>query len=260
MTWMDILIRIGVFLLIILAGFVIGPIVRTLIMKMGRKATDKGVMTFLGSLANNAIKVVTIIIALSSLGVDTSVLAGTFAALGVGISLALKNNMANLAGGLQILLTKPFTVGDYVAVENYEGFCTGIEIMYTTLRTYGNQDVIVPNSTIIDNVLVNYSKEPYRRVTINVPISLDTDLSAALPAFVDVMKADSRVLADPAPTANMNAYSSDGTAIQLVLYAYCTFDNYWNVLYDLNAAIQKKRKELSVKEPFSTVNVHSQAS
>lgn len=253
MTWMDFLIRVGVFLLIILAGFLVGPLARKLIMKMAKNSADKGVMTFMGSFASNGIKVVSIIIALSSLGVDTSVLVGAFSALGVGISLALKNNMANLAGGLQILLTRPFKVGDYIAVNDYEGYCTGIEIMYTTLRTYSYTDVIVPNNVLVENTVVNYSQEPFRRITINVPLSLETDLEKALPAFMDVITADSRVTKDPAPTSAMNKYNKGGTAIMVVLYAFTTFDNYWNVLYDLNAAIQKKRRELEFAQPFESV-------
>ena len=108
MNWMTFLVRIGIFLIIMLAGFLLGPIIRNVIEKMARNAQDKGVYTFLGSLASNSIKVMAFIIALSSIGADTTVLVGAFSALGVGLSLALKNNMANVAGGMQILLTRPF--------------------------------------------------------------------------------------------------------------------------------------------------------
>lgn len=139
MNWMTLLVRIGIFLIILLIGFLLGPATRNVIEKMARNAQDKGVYTFMGSMASNSIKLIAFIIALSSIGVDTTVLVGAFSALGVGLSLALKNNMANVAGGMQILLTRPFKVGDYISVagtqQMYEGTCTAIEIMYTSLVT-----------------------------------------------------------------------------------------------------------------------------
>lgn len=259
MNWMTFLVRIGIFLIIMLAGFLLGPIIRNVIEKMARNAQDKGVYTFLGSLASNSIKVMAFIIALSSIGADTTVLVGAFSALGVGLSLALKNNMANVAGGMQILLTRPFKVGDYISVagsqQMYEGTCSAIEIMYTSLITYDNTVVIVPNSTLIENVVTNYSNKNYRRMVITIPVALHTDTVMACREFAAVAGSVNNVLSEPAVSCILSGYNPDGTAAVLKLYAYATFDNYWPVLYAINDAIQIRRKELGIDQPSSSIMV-----
>ena len=259
MNWMTLLVRIGIFLIILLAGFLLGPMTRNVIEKMARNAQDKGVYTFMGSLASNSIKTIAFIIALSSMGVNTNVLVGAFSALGVGLSLALKNNMANVAGGMQILLTRPFKVGDYISVagsqQMYEGTCTAIEIMYTSLVTYDNTLVIVPNSTLIENVVTNYSDKEYRRMVITIPVALHTDTAMACREFAAVASAVPNILSTPAVSCILSGYNTDGSAAVLKLYAYATFDNYWNVLYGINNAIQVRRKELGIDQPQTSVKV-----
>ncbi|WP_276888074.1 mechanosensitive ion channel family protein [Faecalibaculum rodentium] len=259
MNWMTLLVRIGIFLIILLIGFLLGPATRNVIERMARNAQDKGVYTFMGSMASNSIKLIAFIIALSSIGVDTTVLVGAFSALGVGLSLALKNNMANVAGGMQILLTRPFKVGDYISVagtqQMYEGTCTAIEIMYTSLVTYDNTMIIVPNSTLIENVVTNYSDKPYRRMAITIPVALQTDTALACREFAAAASAVPNVLTAPAVSCILNGYNADGTAAVLKLYAYATFDNYWNVLYGINNAIQVRRKELGIDQPQTSVRL-----
>ena len=258
MNWMQFLIRIGVFLVIILIGFLIAPLSRRLVTRMARNTSDKGVYTFLGSFVSIGIKTVSVIIALSSLGVDTSILVGVFTALGVGLSLALKNNMANVAGGLQILLTRPFKVGDYISISGtptYEGTCLSVEIMYTTLLTYANTEVIVPNSTIIDNIVTNYSDQPYRRIAIAIAADMKTDTDKFTKAATDIAVNEPLVLKNPVPSCQLTGFSSDGNAAQYTLYAYATFDNYWDALYSLNKKIQSVKNELDVGQPVANVKI-----
>lgn len=259
---MQFLIRIGFFLIIILVGFLIAPLSRQLVSRMAKNTSDKGVYTFLGSFVSTGIKIISIIIALSSLGVDISILVGIFTALGVGLSLALKNNMANVASGLQILMTRPFKVGDYIMVNgsngNYEGTCKSIEIMYTTLLTYQNTEVIVPNSLLIDNITVNYSDLPYRRMQVMVSVDVNWDADKVLEAFSSIAPGIDLVLKDPAPSCALTGFSADGISAQYTIYAYATFDNYWNALYELNRRIQKRKAELQIPQPSQEIRIVSQ--
>ena len=132
---MEWLIRIGTTLLIVAAGFILGPVLKKGIIKLSKNASDKGALTFIGSAVSLLTKIAGIIIALSQLGVNTNVIVGAFSAAGLGISLALKDNMANVAGGMQILFTRPFMVGDYISVENKEGTVVRIELMFTVVKT-----------------------------------------------------------------------------------------------------------------------------
>lgn len=262
MSWMTFLVRVGIFLVIILVGFLLGPIIRGMITRMSRNTQDKGVYTFLGSFANNGIKVLAFVIGLSAIGANTNVLVGALSALGVGLSLALKNNMANVASGMQILLTRPFKVGDYVSVAaatgTYEGFCTAIDIMYTSLLTYDNTEVIVPNSTMIESVVTNYSNKKYRRMVITIPAAVDCDTRVICDKLVELTRSRANVLQDPPVSCSLTGYNETGTAAILKLYAYATFDNYWNVLYDLNDVIQANRKELHLLQPAQSLQIMKQ--
>lgn len=137
----------------------------------------------------------------------------------------------------------------------YEGTCTAIEIMYTSLVTYDNTLVIVPNSTLIENVVTNYSDKEYRRMVITIPVALHTDTAMACREFAAVASAVPNILSTPAVSCILNGYNADGSAAVLKLYAYATFDNYWNVLYGINNAIQVRRKELGIDQPQTSVKV-----
>ena len=122
------MIKLGISVLIIFVFFVLAPKVKRFVMNFDKHPQDQGAMMFLGSIVQISIQCIGIIVALGQLGVDTSVIVGAFSAIGLGISLALKNNMANVAGGIQIVLTKPFLIGDYVEIGTYAGTC----LLYTS--------------------------------------------------------------------------------------------------------------------------------
>lgn len=151
-------------------GLIIGPWVKRIIVRMARKSSDKGLMTFLGSAANMVIIVIAIIMAAEDLGVKMNSVLALISALGLGVALALKGNMANVAGGIQILITKPFKVGDYIQVSSHKGLVTAIELMFTTIRTDNGKEAVVPNSDMVEDLIVNYSKYP--SIRIKAPFSL----------------------------------------------------------------------------------------
>lgn len=191
---MEWLIRIGTTLLIVAVGFVLGPILKKGIIKLSKNASDKGALTFIGSAVSLLTKIAGIIIALSQLGVNTNVIVGAFSAAGLGISLALKDNMANVAGGMQILFTRPFMVGDYISVENKEGTVVRIELMFTVVKTPSAQEIIVPNSLMVQEIIINYSRDEYRRISLQFPVSISTDVQTLREICIDILKKDSSVI------------------------------------------------------------------
>lgn len=164
------------------------------IIKLSKNASDKGALTFIGSGVSLLTKIAGIIIALSQLGVNTNVIVGAFSAAGLGISLALKDNMANVAGGMQILFTRPFMVGDYISVENKEGTVVRIELMFTVVKTPSAQEIIVPNSLMVQEIIINYSRDEYRRISLQFPVSISTDVQALREICIDILKKDSSVI------------------------------------------------------------------
>ena len=241
--------------LIVFLSFLIGPKIKRIIEKCAKNPTEMGAMTFIGSLCSIGTKTLGIIVALGQMGVDTTVIVGAFSALGLGISLALKNNMANVAGGLQIILTKPFAVGNYISIGTNEGTVTKIETMFTTLVTYAGQEVIIPNAQCVSEIIVNYSREPYRRMAIALPVPLDTEVEAFQASLNTLMKDDPRVLKDPAPHCALTSFSASGQGIVVTAYAYTLPELYWDVLYDLNLAFQKKRLAQGVSQPYESIQI-----
>ena len=247
MELVDIAIQVGIALIIVLIGFVLGPFVRSGIIRLSKNASDKGLMTFMGSVCNLSIKVVAVVIALQQLHVEMSLIVGAFSAMGLGISLALKNNMANVAAGIQLILTHPFKVGDYIQIGEYEGRVVRIETMFTTLLTNSNQEVVLPNLDCVTQVVKNFTTLPYRRIFLEVPVALNTDVDVFCRAILDEMDRDSRILKDPAASCVMTQFIPDGSGIMIGIYCFTSFDNYWNVLYDLNVLVQKKRLDMHIE-------------
>ncbi|MDE5757737.1 MAG: mechanosensitive ion channel family protein, partial [Allobaculum sp.] len=237
-------------------GFFLGPFVKRQIMRLhNQKGVDEGVLTFTGSLANTAIRFTGFIIALGQLGVDMSVIVGAFSAVGLGVSLALKENMSNVASGMQILITKPFKVGDYIACDGLEGTVMAIEIMFTTLKTVDNQQAVIPNAILISQSVVNYSLYPTRRINIIVPISALDDYEGFRLKAKDIMDEQSGVLADPAPKTVVGTYTQDGRAIQIKLVCYAQNANYWDTYYALTNKIEVLRKEIALHPPVDLIQV-----
>lgn len=252
---MEILINAAISLGIVIVGFIVGPLVKKWIIKLSDNVSDKGALTFIGSCASIGIKVIAIVIALSHLGINTSVIVGCFSALGLGISLALKDNMANVAGGIQILFTRPFMVGDYISCDNQEGTVTRIEIMFTILQTYDNQDVVIPNSVLVQETIINYSKEENRRVIIQFPVAFNEDVQKIRKLCLEIMKEEELVLETMPKEVNLESMNENSLTIGLL--CWCRREDYFGCLHSLNEKIQKKRLEEGIRIPVKPIQVDS---
>lgn len=198
--------------------YILGGLAKKAIMKLSDKATYKGVMTFSASLASIAIRICGVIIALDQLGVSMNIIIGAISGLGVGIALALKDNMASVASGLQILMTRPFEIGDYVKIGSHKGVVTSIEITYVTLQENNHQTSIIPNNRMISKNVTNYSRAPKKKMTITLPVNRD-DLDEAQKTLQEKAASCPLVLKDPAPAARISKLQSDTAAISLIFYA-----------------------------------------
>lgn len=240
----------------VIIGFFLGPFVKRQIMRLhNQKGIDEGVLTFTGSMANTAIRFTGFIIALGQLGVDMSVIVGAFSAVGLGVSLALKENMSNVASGMQILITKPFKVGDYIACDGLEGTVTSIEVMFTTLKTVDQQQIVIPNTILISQSVTNYSLYPTRRIVLTIPIAIQDDYESFREQAKEIMDNQVGVLADPAPKTVVGAYSPDGRAIQIRLVCYAQTVNYWDTYYALTNKIEQLRKQVALHPPVDLIKV-----
>lgn len=233
----DIFEHLGVAALEIAVGMILGPLVRALIMRMSRKAWDKGALTFIASFCNIAILASAIVVALEEIGVHMTLIVGAFSALGLGLSLALKDNVANVACGLQILLTRPFVVGDYIKVNGHEGTVKEIDLMYCLLVESNLKEVIVPNTKIIHKSLVNYSRQPNRRISIKVPVYRYHDVDDARARIMAVVTATKDVLSDPEPYCALTQIHKNYVVFKV--RCYTKYPNYYNCKYALGDALAK---------------------
>lgn len=236
------------------AGFLLAPFIRSLILRLKVKGVDTGVLTFTSSAASILIKFLAIVVALAQIGVDVSMIVGAFSAIGLGVSLAMKESMANVAGGLQILINKPFKVGDYIAMGDVEGTCMQIEIMYSILETVNKQQVIIPNASLCSNTLINYSEYPLRRIVISVPVGVDCDYRTLRAKLFDLMDSDSRVEKDPLPKTVIAGFSDSGYGMKINMICYCDRLDYWDLLYMLNEQVHEILYALDIKAPVQMIS------
>lgn len=206
------------------AGMLIGPQIKKLMVKMAEKSNDKGILTFFGSAANLLIIGLGFILAAESLGVKMTSVIALISALGLGVALAVRGNMANVAGGLQILMTKPFKVGDYIKTAGHRGFVTTIELMFTTLRSDNGKQIIIPNSTIVDDVITNFTKYPYLRLRCKFSIEIGNDFPSLKTKALELLKANPYLLADK--PVHIAYRSLSNSYVKMEAICYVTLDNY----------------------------------
>lgn len=263
MNWSDLIhnnffIKLLAAIVELLIGFSLGPVIKRAIMHLhNQRGVDEGVLTFTGSLANISIRMIAIIIALGQIGVDMSVAVGAFSAIGLGISLALKENMSNVASGMQILITRPFRVGDYIAVTDMEGTVTAIEIMFTTMKTFDNQQVVIPNTVLVSNPITNYSLYPSRRIVLNIPINFQDEYDTFRSQAQNLMETTPSILQDPKPKTVVAGYTADGKAVSIKLVCYTRLETYWDTLYKLQDEVEALRKKTALIPPASYIKVVS---
>lgn len=211
----------------------------------------------LHSLICTTFKCVLIVIALlivtGTLGLDVSILVAVFSIVSLAISLAVQDTLANVAGGLTILTSQPFHVGDYVEFGGTGGTVQKIGLTYTDLRTPDNQDVHVPNSQVSSSTIVNYTASGSRRIALTVNVSYDAPTEAVKAALLEACALEG-ILPDPAPEAHLSAYGD--SAIQYVLRAWAPIDRYWPLYYEVLERIRTIFDREGIPMTYPHLNVH----
>lgn len=245
-------------LIIVAIGWGVSNLSRRICARALRRAErDATVVSFLSSAVAVMVKVVAVIMALSTLGLNTNVIVGGFSALGVGISLALKNNMANVACGIQMLFTKPFLAGDYIAAEDVEGTVERIDLMFTTLRTSDNKVVILPNSSLCESIIINYTRTETRRLDLSYGISYEDDLEGAKVLLRGLLQAEPRVLAEPAPLVAVDKHGD--SAVILAVHIWCKNEDYWDLYYAMQERVKLAFDEHGYHIPYPQMDIHNLA-
>lgn len=215
---------------------------------------EKSFHTFIRSLLNIALWFVTVMVVADSLGINASSLLTLVGVAGLAISLAIKDSLANLAGGLTILGTQPFKVGDYVEIGSTGGTVLEIGMVYTTLNTIDNRRILMPNSIVVDAQVTNFSTEPLRRVDLVVSASYDAGVERVKRLLQEILENHDKILSDPTPFARLSKYGD--SAIEYTVRAWCANEDYWEVYYDVLEQIKVAFDREKISIPYPQVDVH----
>lgn len=219
-----------------------------------RTRLDAPLQALLRNLLKGALWAVAFIIVLGCLGIEVTSLVAVLSVVGLAFSLALQNFLSNVAGGMQLLASHPFAVGDFVDAGGCSGAVVEIGMFYTKLATPDNKLVQLPNSTIVSANIINYSAQPTRRVEWKVSASYDAPTGRVLALLSQMAAGHPLVLADPAPAAHVDGYGD--SAVSYILRAWCANADYWTVYYDLMDGFQAAFDGAGIEMTYPHVNVH----
>ncbi len=244
----------------ILAMVLIGAIVIRIVMNMVEKLVDRSknlasMRTYVLSTAKIGMWFILVLIILQSIGIDVTSVLALLSVAGLAVSLALQNTLSNLAGGIQVLLSKPFEVGDYVDTDQGSGFVTEVGLAYTKLITIDNKAVMVPNSLVASSKVTNYTSTGTRRVDITFTASYDSPIDKVQAVVKEVIAMYPQVKNDPAaPAVLVTNYGS--SSIEYVLRAWVDTADYWDVFFGIQENMLPTFTKHGVEMTYDHVNVH----
>ena len=265
-TWADIVnflthqaLDFGSKLLVCIIIYIIGKklirlLNRVLEKLMNTRKLDVSVISFLTSLINILLTVVLLITIINILGINNSSFIALFASFGVAMGMALSGTMQNFAGGVMILMFRPYKIGDYIQAQGQEGTVKSIQIFNTVLITADNRTIYVPNGGLSNNVIVNFNNQHTRRVEWSVGVEYGTDYDKAKSTLQNILSSDARILNDPSPLIVLKELGAN--SVDILVRVWVKRSNYWDVYYDINEKIYKVFETNGINIPFPQLKIH----
>lgn len=234
--------------------FIIKRFARRLYRSMQKKNADKTISKVVFHVINYGGKILVVVCLLGYLGIETSSIAALITSLGVGVGLAVQGALSNFAGGILIIFTRPFKIDDYIEACGVGGTVEDINLIHTVLRTPDNKVITLPNGTLANENIVNYSIKETRRVDFVFSISYEADFALAQRLLLSTFEAHELVLADPAPFVRMKEHGD--SAIKIAARAWVNSADYWTVYFDLTERVKAVFDENGIVIPFNQLDVH----
>ncbi len=224
---------------------------------MEKKNTDVSLASFLNSLVSITLNFLMIIIVIGILGIETSSFVALFASAGVAIGMALSGTLQNFAGGVMIMLFKPYSVGDFLEAQGVVGTVKEIQIFNTLITTTDNKVIIVPNGGISTGIITNYSKEKYRRVDFEFSIGYGDDYDKAKTVLMELINADTRILKGGDVAEPFIALKTlNSSSVDIVVRVWVEASNYWGVYFAMNESVYKEFSKQGLNIPYPQMDVH----
>lgn len=241
-------------LLVLIVGIIIVKLLTKAIKAILNKSTmDKITQSFLVSILRVGLNLLLVLIIAQTLGIPMTGIIALLSAAGLAISLSLQDSLSNLANGIVIISTKPFKEDDFVSINGVEGRVQEIRILNTTLVTVDNRIVVLPNSQIVKNSLINYSTQPQRRVQFDFSVAYESDTEKVKSIILSVMKSNGKVRLDPAPFVALKTLNS--SSIDFFAYCWCDTEDYWDVYYYVVDQTFNEFKRNNICIPFNQMEV-----
>lgn len=246
---------IGAIIIYVVGRFIIKQISRLISKLLEKRKLEVSVQTFLKSLLSLLLNLILAFAVIGKLGVETTSFAALLASAGVAVGMALSGNLSNFAGGLIILVFKPFKVGDYIdAPGGMSGTVKEIQIFHTILTTPDNRIVFMPNGSLSSNAVVNYSKAETRRIDWTFGVEYGEDFAKVKAVLERIIAADDRILKDPAPFIALNELAASSVDIKVRVWTKAA--DYWSVLFDMNQKVYDTFNQEGIGFPFPQLTVH----
>ncbi len=234
--------------------FLIKLINRLMLRTFTRRKVELSVQTFLKSFVNILLTIVLVVSVISVLGINTTSIAALLASAGVAVGMALSGNLQNLAGGLIILVFKPYRVGDYIEAQGTQGTVREIQIFHTILTRPDSTLAYVPNGAMSSGLITNYSRNELRRLDLVVGVDYGVDVGRVEQVTRRIVEQNSMVLADPAPFIAVDALAD--SSVNVLVRVWCKTPDYWTLYYDLRRSIYDTYNREGIDFPFPQQTVH----
>ena len=241
-------------LVLVVGWWIIRVIVRITEKAMDRANVDLSLHKFLSTLIGVLLKILLFISAASMIGIEMTSFIAIIGAAGLAVALALQGSMSNFAGGVLLLLFKPFRIGDTIDAQGYLGKVHLIHVLHTTLKTFDNKTIIIPNGALANGSITNYSVEENRRVDMSFGISYDDNIKLAKEILQKLVSEDERVMADPVPLVAVSELGE--SSINFVVRVWCNAAEYWNVFYAMQENVKLAFDQAGISIPFPQRDVH----
>lgn len=222
--------------------------------KNSKKHVDETISRFLISTVRKVLKFIVLVSFLGYVGIETSSIAAAITSAGLAVGLALQGSLANFAGGVIILVMRPYKIGDYVECSGEEGTVEDIKLFYTILTTVDNKVVTIPNGKAADSAIVNYSVKKTRRLDMTFDIAYENDYEVAKKAILESVANSNNYRNEPAPFVGIDSYKD--SSVSVVLKVWVDSSEYWNLKYHLQEEVRKQFAKNNIEIPFNQLDVH----
>jgi len=247
--------RLSIAIVVFLVGkFIIKRLYRWIRNIMVSKGTDRSLSSFVLSLVKITLYFILVITIVGILGIETSSFMALFASAGVAIGLALSGTLQNFAGGVLILLLKPYKVGDFIEAQGFSGTVKEIQIFNTIINTPDNKAIIIPNGPLSTSSINNYSLEKRRRIDWSVGVAYGTDYSTVRDKILSILKDIPEIDSDPVPTVYIAELAD--SSVNLSVRAWCDTAAYWDIYFKVNELLYSELPKHGIEFPFPQMDVH----